>query len=228
MIQEFIAQVKQEGLARTNRYSVMFTSPTTLNNSDLRTVLLFCDQMQLPGLNYSTIQNRTFGEFREVPYEKLYDSINMSFYVDTGMHVKYLFDSWLNTIQNPNSRTFAYYNDYTTDMTVEVLDLQNKSRYQLNLFECYPKNISAVQLDQASKDVMKIQVNMQFKYWTSEALEPLASGETVPKTFMEKFNKNFTGFQQEVNKIVGDRAGNFVVGSLATYGVTKLPGLLRF
>lgn len=228
MIQEFIAQVKQEGLARTNRYSVMFTSPTTLNNSDLRTVLLFCDQMQLPGLNYSTIQNRTFGEFREVPYEKLYDSINMSFYVDTGMHVKYLFDSWLNTIQNPNNRTFAYYNDYTTDMTVEVLDLQNKSRYQLNLFECYPKNISAVQLDQASKDVMKIQVNMQFKYWTSEALEPLASGETVPKTFMEKFNKNFTGFQQEVNKIVGDRAGNFVVGSLATYGVTKLPGLLRF
>lgn len=227
MIQNFIAQVKKDGMARTNRYSVIFTPPIS-TRSALQNTLLFCDQVQLPGINYSTVQNRTFGEFRETPYEKLFDAINMSFYVDTGLKVKYLFDEWINSIQNPNTRLFKYYVDYTTNMSIEVLDLQEKTRYEVALFECYPKNIGAIQLDQSSKEVMKLQVTMQYKYWKSTSVEPLPDGQKVPKTFMEKFNKNFTGFQQEVNKVIGERAGNFVTGSLATYGVTKLPGLLRF
>lgn len=229
MIQNFIAQVKKDGMARTNRYSVIFTPPSaSVNTSNLQNVLLFCDQVQLPGINYSTVQNRTFGEFRETPYEKLFDAINMSFYVDTGLKVKYMFDEWINCVQNPNTRLFKYYNEYTTNMSIEVLDLQEKTRYEVALFECYPKNIGAIQLDQSSKEVMKLQVTMQYKYWKSTSVEPLPDGQKVPKTFMEKFNKNFTGFQQEVNKVIGERAGNFVTGSLATYGVTKLPGLLRF
>jgi hypothetical protein len=228
MIKDFVAQVKKDGMARTNRYSVLFTPPATVNPSSLQNMLLFCDQIQIPGLNYSTVQNRVFGEFRETPYEKLYDAINMSFYVDSGLKVKYLFDEWLNTINNPDRRTFAYYNDYISNMSIEVLDLQDKTRYEIVLYECYPKNIGSIQLDQSSKDVMRLQVTMQYKYWKSTSIEPLPDGQKAPKTFMEKFTKNFTGFQQEVNKVIGERAGNFVTGSLATYGVTKLPGLLRF
>jgi len=228
MIKDFVAQVKKDGMARTNRYSVLFTPPSSVNDKDLKTILLFCDQIQLPGLNYSTVQNRTFGEFRETPYEKLFDAVNMSFYVDTRMRVKWLFDQWLNSIQDPDRRTFSYYNDYTTNMSIEVLDLQDKTRYEVELYECYPKNIGSIQMDQASKDIMKIQVTMQYKYWKSTPYEPLADGGKTPTTFLDKFNKNFTGFQQEVNKVLGERAGNFVTGSLATYGVTKLPGLLRF
>lgn len=228
MIQDFIAQVKKDGMARNNRYSVIFTPPSLVNPSALQNVLLFCDQVQLPGVNYSTVQNRTFGEFRETPYEKLFDAVNMSFYVDTGLKVKYMFDEWINSVQNQDTRLFRYYNDYTTNMSIEVLDLQNKTRYEVALYECYPKNIGSIQMDQSSKDVMKIQVTMQYKYWKSTSIEPLPDGQKVPTTFLEKFNKNFTGFQQEVNKVIGERAGNFVTGSLATYGVTKLPGLLRF
>lgn len=228
MIKDFIAQVKKDGIARNNRYSVIFTPPSSVNPSALKNVLLFCDQIQLPGVNYSTVQNRTFGEFRETPYEKLFDAVNMSFYVDTNLKVKYMFDEWINSIQNPDTRLFKYYNEYTTNMSIEVLDLQDKTRYEVALYECYPKNIGSIQMDNSSKDVMKIQVTMQYKYWKSTTLEPLPDGQKIPKTFMEKFTKNFTGFQQEVNKVIGERAGNFVTGSLATYGVTKLPGLLRF
>lgn len=228
MIKDFVAQVKKDGMARNNRYSVFFNPPASVVDKDLKTVLLFCDQIQLPGLNYSTVQNRTFGEFRETPYEKLFDAINMSFYVDTRMRVKWMFDQWLNSIQDPDRRTFAYYNDYTTNMSIEVLDLQDKTRYEVELYECYPKNIGSIQMDQSSKDVMRVQVTMQYKYWKSTPYEPLPDGQKVPTTFLDKFNKNFTGFQREVNKVLGERAGNFVTGSLATYGVTKLPGLLRF
>jgi hypothetical protein len=72
-INQFISHIKSGGLARTNRYAVMFTPPAGINPGNLQKILLFCDQIQLPGTNYSTTQNRMFGEFREVPYEKIYD-----------------------------------------------------------------------------------------------------------------------------------------------------------
>jgi hypothetical protein len=228
MLNNFISEIKKGSLARNNRYAVVFTPPDRVNKGALRKVLLFCDQIQLPGVNYSTVQNRTFGEFRETPYEKLYDNLTMSFYVDNDMKVKSLFDEWIGIIQNPQTRTFSYYDQYISKMNIEIQDLQNKTRYQMTLFECYPKNIGSIQLDYANKDFMKMQVTMQYKYWTATPVSTLADGQKIPTNFIDKFTQNFTGFQQQLNGVVGERAGNFVTGALGSAVVTKLPGLLRF
>lgn len=226
-IQEFVAQVKSNGIARTNRYTVLFTPPTGVAGN-LQNIMLFCDQVQLPGANFSTTQNRTYGEFREVPYEKIYDNITMSFFVDTNMEVKKLFDAWQNQISNPVTRTYNYYKNYTTNMVIEVQDINDKTRYSVNLFECYPKSIGSVQLDYASKDVMKIQVAMQYKYWVAKPITELADGQKVPTSWYDKMMSNFSGFQETLNNTLGTQAGNFITGSALSYGVTKLPGLLKF
>jgi hypothetical protein len=227
-INQFIAEIKSGGLARTNRFAVMFTPPPGMDTSGMQKLLLFCDTIQLPGINYSTVQNRTFGEFREVPYEKLYDNISMSFYIDTDMKIKGLFDKWMSLISDPTSRTYSYYKTYTTDIKIEVQDINDKTRYELTLKECYPKNMNSISLDHASKDNMKLTVNMQYKYWTASPMTPLASGETIPLSLIDKMTKNFTGFQETLNRTIGTTAGNFVTGSVLSYGVTKLPGLLKF
>jgi hypothetical protein len=227
-INQFIAQVKSGSMARTNRFTILFTPPSGVSPANLQNILLFCDSVQLPGVNYSTVQNRTFGEFREVPYERLFDTINMSFYVDVDMKVKTLFDNWINVIQNPNTRTFNYYNSYISNMVIEVQDINDNTRYEVVLYECYPKNLGAVQLDNASKEPMKLPVTMQYKYWTAGPKTQLADGEKVPNNWFDKFNKNFTDFQTNLNSVVGDKVGNFITGSALTYGVSKLPGLLRF
>jgi hypothetical protein len=170
-LQDFISQVKVAGMARNNRYTVELTPPLGIGNFTnpvKERILLFCDQVQVPGVNFSTIQNRTFGEFREVPYEKIYGDIQMSFFVDTDMNVKKLFDDWIGLIQNKQTRTFEYYNNYTVQMKINVEDLNDQTRYVVTAYECYPKSIGPIQLDYASKDVMKLQVNMMFKYWTSQ------------------------------------------------------------
>lgn len=179
LLSEFIAEVKT-GIARSNRYEVSFTSPRFIDGADpnaLRKTLLFCDQVQLPGLNISSFQNRTFGEFREAPYEKLFDNINMSFYVDHKMEVKVLFDTWMAKIQDPYTRKFKYYREYTTDMTIKVQDTENITRYEVKLFECYPKSVGTIQLDYAAKDIMKLPVNMQYKYWISGQVNTLLTKE---------------------------------------------------
>lgn len=228
-IGDFVSQVKAGAMARQNRFAIMFDLPKTMSNPQaLKKVLLFCDTVQLPGVNFSTIQNRTYGEFREVPYEKLYDNVNMTFYVDNDLKVKDLFDGWINQIQNPSTRNWSYYNDYTTTMSIEIQDINDNTRYELTMHECYPKNIGSINLDQASKEVMKLPVTIQYKYWTASPVTQLKEGEKVPTSWFDKLNKNFTGFQEALNRTVGERAGNFLTGSALTYGVSKLPGLLKF
>jgi hypothetical protein len=75
---------------------------------------------------------------------------------------------------------------------------------------------------------MKLPVTIQYKYWTATAVTPLKDGEKVPTSWFDKLTKNFTGFQETLNKTIGTQAGNFLTGSALTYGVTKLPGLLKF
>jgi hypothetical protein len=208
----FIAEIKSQGLARTNRFAVLFTPPTGVNPANLKKTLLFCDAATLPGVNFSTVQNRTFGEVREVPYEKLFDTCQMTFHVDKDMMVKSLFDQWIQSIQNPITRNYAYYNDYVTNMTIEVQDLADNTRYEMALYEVYPKSISAINLSHESKETMKVTVTFQYKYWTSSTIQQIGNGQKISKNFMDKFNENFSGFQAMLNKGLGEKGGAFVTG----------------
>jgi hypothetical protein len=172
-LNDFIASIATDGLAFNNRFSVMFSLPPTLIaaksgynwTGHLPTVLMYCDSVTLPGLNISTTQARTYGELREMPYERLYDNINLTFYVDNSMDSKSLFDTWINSIQDPATRQFNYYNEYITDMEIFVHDKDDEEIYRVKLFECYPKSISPIQMDYSSKDVMKLQVSINYRYW---------------------------------------------------------------
>ena len=216
-LNEFISNIKSEGLMRSSRFAVTMQPPRSLGNSvkALRKILLYCDSVNLPGINLETTQAKTFGEYREVPFNKLYDNVNMSFYVDNSMNVKSMFDSWMGAIQNPTTRTFNYYKDYTTDITIEVFDVADKSRYQVVLYQCYPKALNPVTMDYSAKDVMKMTVSMNYKYWISSSVyvttkpQPTTNGlfgdffadgsyftdkQQIPGTYFTDFPNFQTGF----------------------------------
>jgi hypothetical protein len=199
MIKDFVSQVKTQGISRTNRYKVEFRTPSNVNSDSLQKILLFCDQAQLPGVSYASNPVRTFGELRESPYDRLFETCTLSFYVDTNMKVKRLFDSWINSIQNPVSRNFNYYADYTTDIKIEVQDIKDMTRYQLNLQECYPKSIGAIQLDYASKEIMKLNVVMQYRNWTSSGIEQLPSNQAVSNNSIDLFREKYSEIQTAFN-----------------------------
>lgn len=164
------------GLAKTNHFTVLLTPPASATkgipkgNTNLQKVLLFCDTAQLPGVNVNTMQTRTYGEVREMPYELNYEPITMTFYVDSQMYVKKMFDNWTLGTQIGDSRKFNYYDNYVTNMKIFVQDAAEKNRYVVELFEAYPKTVSAVSMDYASRDIMKISVTMMYKYWRSTTL----------------------------------------------------------
>lgn len=171
MIDRFIAQVKTRGLARNNRFQVEI--PGMGNTADdMEMVMLFCDSVSLPGLSLSTTPQRVYGEVREIPYEKMFDTINLTFYVDTQMIVKLMFDDWIHRTIDTATKQTNYYHDYVRDVYISVLPMDSeKPVYTVTLYEAYPKSVSPVQMDAASKDVMKLQVALNYKYYTIDTPE---------------------------------------------------------
>ena len=193
-LNDFIAQVKSEGLMRNNRYIIQMTLPRGITDlgTNMQKVLLLCDSISVPGVTISTTPARTFGEIREMPYEKIFAPANMSFYVDNKMEVKKLFDKWQGAIQDPVTRNHGYYANYTTNIQITILDVYDNQRYQVTLHEAYLKDLSPIQLDAANRDVMKMNVAIQYKYWT--ATDEYASvSHPDNRGFFEKLFDNLFG-----------------------------------
>lgn len=167
MINSFINEVKNRGLARTNRYEVVIIFPTAPET--VRVANLFCDAVTLPGANISTTPMKTFGETREMPYEKIYDPVTMSFYVDSDLEIKKAFEEWMEMIYNSKTRTLGYYQDYIRPVEIYVKGVDDSAPYKITLYEAYPKTLNSIQLDANGKEVMKLTLTMQYKYWVSSA-----------------------------------------------------------
>ena len=231
-LKEFIASVKTDGLMRSSRYTVVMASPISMGNSEtnnLRQILLFCSEASMPGINIATAQVKSFGEVRETPYDKIFDNVNLTFYVDQNMHVKYFFDSWVNSIQNPQTRTFEYYKNYITDIYIQVEDSRDDSRYLVILKECYPKSISPISIGYENKEIMKMQVSMNYKYWENykipadpnrknlSALDSIFKLPTINNRELGSYLTDFSNFQSNALPEVQ----NFITGVTDRISNTK-------
>lgn len=218
-LNDFIGRVASEGLMASSRFSVEIGIPNIIpaNNlyiGDLRKIQLYCDAVQLPGLNISSTQARTFGEIREMPYERLFDNVSFSFYIDNSMHTKMFFDTWIQSIQDPFTRKFNYYNQYITDININVYDINEKQRYVVTLYECYPKSIGAVQMDYSSKEVMKLQVSMNYKYWLSTTVDDTNSTDVnnyavEPNKVSNDYFTDAPNYTNQISSFENSRAGLF-------------------
>lgn len=208
MINEFIAKIKTEGIAKTNRFKVRIPL-TFMSNNEQDTIALFCDAVNLPGVSMQTTPHLFYGESREMPYGRLFDPVQLSFYVDSNLVVKRAFDVWFSQIQDPTTRTMGYYNHFVQPIDIEVYgaDESETPIYTLTLHEAYPKAISSINLASESRELMKLQVGIQYKYYTTtetdtvEALPPLLEpGSETPLQIPVESNNKLVNLKSYIDK----------------------------
>ena len=245
LLQDFVAEM-QKGVARSNRYFVVMPNQNNSDNTTGNRLLgLYCENTQIPGSTILTTPSKIFGESREMPYERSYEPINMSFYVDSDFRVKEYFDSWHEAIFDPYTRSGQYYDDYVRNIEIWVHNVEDRRTYALTLFECYPKAVSAIQMDYGSKELMKLQVTMQYKYWRSVAGDAaasesalsnldrspvLAEGDTFAALDMNNllgdyfsdsglsgYVNQFNSFQDSLNSFAKDPIGSYLGGSIGGF-----------
>lgn len=163
-LQEFISRIKENGTAKSNRFLVTINNPAVSEADIGKLTSLYCEQASLPGMTIASQANRTFGEQREIVYDRTFDTINLNFILDKEFKVKSYFDLWMDKIINPKSRLVGYYNNYATTISIKALNTQDSMMYETTLYEAYPKTIGAITLDSNSKDIARLQVTFAYKY----------------------------------------------------------------
>jgi len=163
-----------------------------------------------------------------MPYENLFGNVNMTFLVDSDYKTKHFFDTWIQNISDPETRHINYYTDYVVPVIrITTLNRAGLETYRVALYECYPKQLQAVTVDNNNKDIVKVSVSMNYKYWRSALRSDPAShtslGDPIKSQYIgdkkantpkkaidiltQQFTQTFDKYQSMYNNTVGDIQG---------------------
>lgn len=168
-IDQFVAKVKG-GLQMSHNFEVEFL--TSGNSDAARTLTLMCDDVTVPGMTLASNTVFTFGEPREVVYNRVFEPATFMFMVDIQNTAPKFFREWMDRIINPRNRLTSYYNDYAANSKVVIkhLNAEKQPVYSVTLYEAFPKALQSYNLSNSSKDVLRFGVTMNYKYWEQTTL----------------------------------------------------------
>ena len=133
---------------------------------------LYCESASIAGRNLNSLVEIQYGQRREMVYNApTYTPVTLSFYCSEGLKEKQLFDRWNEYIINSQKGyDVAYYKDYIADMVVKTLDRTGEISHEVIYRECYPKTISAVELNHNTTNATaRLTVEIQYSWWTHES-----------------------------------------------------------
>jgi len=176
---------KKGGLAKANRFNVMFTPPTqSLLNIDIqdmvgsalsgnfnprnlindpRDISILCDSVVIPGKQLSTIDYQSTKSSVKIPYGYVQDDVSLSFLLTNDYYMKTIFDDWINSIVNYESYTVSYKDNVVCDVVIQQLNEQDVPVYGVKLEGAYPITMSEVALSNESASQIQ-KLNVSFAY----------------------------------------------------------------
>lgn len=176
---------KKGGLAKGNRFNVIFTPPKqTLLNFDLESIIssaisgnfsaknlindprdisMLCDSVSIPGKQISTIDYQAQKQSIKIPYGTLHDDVSLTFLLTNDYYMKSMFDQWINNIVNTDTYGVAYKRDIVTDVIIQQLDEQNTPIYGVKLEGAFPTTMNEIVLSNESTDTIQ-KLNVSFSY----------------------------------------------------------------
>ena len=169
-IQSFRDKFNSGGPTPTNRFEVSFEGNVTRNlffadliKNDLK---FFVDTAEIPPRSLSTVQDKVYGPIRNLPYGSTYIDTTMAFLcTSNGLKEKRFFDSWQDYINPTKTYDVKYYDDFTANIRLVLMDEQNSPVYTVTYKEAFPMIVSGIQLGQANDEFARISVTFSFHHW---------------------------------------------------------------
>lgn len=189
---DFLAFVREDGLARQNRFFVQIIPPRNMSYLNDRTISLLCKSINVPGVNFATTAVRNYGEVFETPYDRNFSGATISFYTDSELYVKRYFDTWVTKIQDTNTRIMDYYENFISPtIHISILNKSDLQKYKIILHNAFPKTIGGLSLDNSVSDTMVFDVVFDYQYYVVEGTDSeVASGIYKPFTESSVFSLN--------------------------------------
>lgn len=182
------------GLAKPNRFLVEFKLPkgiaesklsvdsdalagnivskdkeinTVIGDSGTGAINIFCHTCSLPQRSLLTYLHKQVSSPYRVPYSvQEYDPISFSFYADKDMKTRRYFDIWQNAVINIQPNTLNFWNEFTSNVTISMIDEEGNSTYSIVLYECFPISVGMIDLSYSASNILLSPiVTMTYRYW---------------------------------------------------------------
>ena len=205
-LQNFMQAVgKSGGISASNLYEFSFQPTDKLiefyknnleesllnltSNGDKINLQLLCNEIQLPGVTYSAFDIKSIhkGITQKMATNKVYNELDVSFFMDgTSLPLRF-FRGWQDFVQNgviasprgyydedqDYKRAFAsnYYKDYACDMLIQKLEKYNtkededyRTAWEARLVKAYPYTVSSVPYSAGPAQLVKVTVGFYYEY----------------------------------------------------------------
>jgi len=143
----------------------------------------FVESVDMPGRNLETTDLKFYGPKRQVVTGHSFSGeITMTVYCDKYLRQRTFFVMWHKAAFDQGTNNVHFYDEYTGGLRIYQLGAfaENADRdrisYGVELFECFPKTISAVSYNQgANNDIQRISVSLAFKSWINLTLDQVGN-----------------------------------------------------
>ena len=214
ILNDFLAGYRDDsGFARPSRFEVLVLPPSKLKIGSssngktkledaftdifnqmttppmMKNISMKCKSITMPGRNLDTEPDTNlYGPPRQNVSGFSFAEINASFYLSNDLQERRYFEGWQELSFNRSSWDMGYYNDYVGSLEIYQLDLEDRRRMGVKLFDVFPKTISGMSYDYGTTNqISTVDIGFSYRYW--ETL-----GTSDPKK----------GFSERVNDRVRD------------------------
>lgn len=207
-------------LAQTSQYYVLISADSTKELSgvdrnveksfDFDRVFageelgMYCNEASLPGNSFATTEMNTDfpGVSQRFPYRKIYNDLQLTFYVDSSYNVIKFFESWMSYIASPygfgqpiyessgqrGSFRFNYPDNYKCNIFVSKFNkdsaLNNKITYRF--VNAFPIDITSMPISYDSSDILKCSVSFAYDRYIFDRTGSLVTSVPEPSQVTNK------------------------------------------
>ena len=177
-VSTFLSTINQGIKPNMFAVDISFPAGGDFGTTDKSLTNILCKSAALPGSNLGVIEVPFRGRTVKIAGDRTFDTWTATFFADSNMEVRGLFEDWANSINSHEGNTAERFlpnqgtTGYMADLFVSQLEKDDQvggsviRTYQLH--HCFPTNVSAIDLAYDSNDqVSEFTVEWQYSFLTA-------------------------------------------------------------
>ena len=177
-VSTFLSTINQGIKPNMFAVDINFPAGGDFGTTDKTLTNILCKSAALPGSNLGVIEVPFRGRTVKIAGDRTFDTWTATFFADSNMEVRGLFEDWANSINSHEGNTAERFlpnqgtTGYMADLFVSQLEKDDQvggsviRTYQLH--HCFPTNVSAIDLAYDSNDQgSEFTVEWQYSFFTA-------------------------------------------------------------
>ena len=177
-VSTFLSTINQGIKPNMFAVDISFPAGGDFGTTDKSLTNILCKSAALPGSNLGVIEVPFRGRTVKIAGDRTFDTWTATFFADSNMEVRGLFEDWANSINSHEANTAERFlpnqgtTGYMADLFVSQLEKDDQEggsvirTYQLH--HCFPTNVSAIDLAYDSNDqISEFTVEWQYSFFTA-------------------------------------------------------------